>query len=1423
MVRFEAESLTLENYAPEDVGFATLIEVPNLAAAGTATIETFGEASGTYTIDIVYVDENDGSSTLELFIDDISVGTRNLDDNTGTGGADEGNLRTWTLTGIAIDSTSEIRLVGSPNNAERVRVDYLEFTAESTSGGGSGGGSTPPAEIVVQAESEDFTLDSGYQVAGDFIELVDNTNPGTAFTTFSGADGTYDIIIGYLDESDGEASLEVSVGNSSLGNFTFNDTSGGGSAGEAARLEQTFADVDLTQGERITLTGTPGGAEFARIDYVRFVLKQLANQAPVAANDTGETSRDTDLVLAVLANDDDPDEGDTLTVSSVNATTTEGGTAEILPDGRVLYRPPSGYVGSDSFTYTVADTAGATDIATANITIREASNQPSGPIGPNNPTDGLLKQTGNNLFMLDGTGATVKFSIEEPTSTPRGFEFGFYATDNIGLDPSSEGYMAATLGQATTLFSLLGDGDVQLPSLHRILSLAANTTYSFFLVEGGTVDSVLNGGGGAVTLGSLLDANAGGPLLYENLSGTDLYRLNWDTDRNGTFDLIVDLSFPNDLGVPLGTGLQGGPESELLDFRELAEVQLSVQVYREAKFNNQVGFYRIENEQGTIRVGDDLLNPGDAGYVEAALSQWANNPALQGKNGEVRNYELTLGRGLWAPFIVVGGTIKGYLDNWSGNDPEAVYFNFIAANPDGADHVKLLGDNVFGFEDLAGGGDGDFDDLIVSIRPKIKIKGSTSNSDPTLSVTDDTFKMTSVQPLTFSLDQLLSNDANLTGSSLSLQEFTNPTNGTLSRNIDGTLTYIPNPGFGGRDSFQYTVKNEQGETATATVSIDVTFINSDPIATDDVVITDENTPLPILITNILSNDTDVDNQSLSLTSVTQPSNGSLVPDNNGDYIYAPNTNFFGIDTFTYAISDGSGGIDTATVEIVVNSTNSAPVAVDDTFATEFETMFTFTSATLLANDTDPDNDVFEIREVEDPSNGSLIINRDESFSYIPDDNFIGDDSFTYTIADGEGEVSTATTKIAVLRRNSGNTANYSRAGRGVILNLETDAALQPEFGALATPRLMPLGDSITNGGHSVGPTPGAYRIQFWDRAVSDGLTIDFVGRLSNGPSRLGGQDHEGHRGDTIREIAFRVNNDTVNVEATDAILLMIGTNDVGAEDANTLTNPATPNIINTRAEAIRDRLGDLIDTITAEASNSYLYVSSIPPRDSPQSDAKIELTEAFNDLISDLVDSKVVEGKRVIYADAGGRLIARDMNGDNSTTRDLNEGLHPTAAGYENLGNFWYEEVFKPESLAGDVNLIGSPFDDILLGDGANNILAGGDGDDSLTGGGGVDVFWYRNPDEGQDTILDFSANDRIWVSASGFGNGLVAGTAMDSDAFVSGTNPSTRVNEATFLFNTSNNTLLFDSDGSGSNGATTLTTFANGYELQFNQIDIVA
>jgi hypothetical protein len=143
---------------------------------------------------------------------------------------------------------------------------------------------------------------------------------------------------------------------------------------------------------------------------------------------------------------------------------------------------------------------------------------------------------------------------------------------------------------------------------------------------------------------------------------------------------------------------------------------LTMSVFREAFYNNIVGLYTVQNAQGQVRdpLTGGLINPGEAGYLKAALANRVVSN-LAGQNGQTLTYTASVATGqLLSTFLVVNGTLDALLDSNPTNDP-TVFFNHIAANGDGQDHVRLLGDNVFGYEDTVGGGDRDFNDVIVKI------------------------------------------------------------------------------------------------------------------------------------------------------------------------------------------------------------------------------------------------------------------------------------------------------------------------------------------------------------------------------------------------------------------------------------------------------------------------------------------------------------------------------------------------------------------------------------------------------------------------------------------------------------------------------------------------------------------------------------
>ena len=137
------------------------------------------------------------------------------------------------------------------------------------------------------------------------------------------------------------------------------------------------------------------------------------------------------------------------------------------------------------------------------------------------------------------------------------------------------------------------------------------------------------------------------------------------------------------------------------------------------------------------------------------------------------------------------------------------------------------------------------------------------------------------------------------------------------------MTYTPNPGFTGADSFTYTANDGLLDSNVATVSVTVEPVNYAPVANDDSVSTDEDTAVTIAV---LANDTDPDNDPLTVTNLAQPANGAVSLNQDNTVTYTPNPGFTGADSFTYTANDGFLDSNVATGSVIVEPVNHAPVA-----------------------------------------------------------------------------------------------------------------------------------------------------------------------------------------------------------------------------------------------------------------------------------------------------------------------------------------------------------------------------------------------------------------------------------------------------------------------------------------------------------------
>ncbi|MGB0322823.1 MAG: Ig-like domain-containing protein, partial [Luminiphilus sp.] len=284
------------------------------------------------------------------------------------------------------------------------------------------------------------------------------------------------------------------------------------------------------------------------------------------------------------------------------------------------------------------------------------------------------------------------------------------------------------------------------------------------------------------------------------------------------------------------------------------------------------------------------------------------------------------------------------------------------------------------------------------------------NTPPTIS--DQNFTVDENGSVT---GQVVASDAD--GDSLSFNVLQGVSSGQLTFGAGGNFTYTPNAGFVGSDSLLVEVSDGQGGTAQATISFTVNNVNDAPVANND---PDENTleDETLTITGVLSNDTDVDSDTLSLVSATAISGSVAV--SGANLVYTPNQDFNGTDTVTYTVSDGNGGTDTAQVKVVVAPVNDPPTVVNDSgYVTPFETAVTLEN--VLANDSDIDGDVISIASASS-ANGQAVFNADQTITFTPNSGFSGQATVTYVISDPSGLTATGTASVTVLQSNSPPTA-----------------------------------------------------------------------------------------------------------------------------------------------------------------------------------------------------------------------------------------------------------------------------------------------------------------------------------------------------------------------------------------------------------------
>jgi PKD repeat protein/uncharacterized protein YjiK len=270
---------------------------------------------------------------------------------------------------------------------------------------------------------------------------------------------------------------------------------------------------------------------------------------------------------------------------------------------------------------------------------------------------------------------------------------------------------------------------------------------------------------------------------------------------------------------------------------------------------------------------------------------------------------------------------------------------------------------------------------------------------------DDAYQTDEDVQLTVAAPGVLGNDSDPDGDPLTAVLVSDVSNGTLSLAADGSFTYTPNLNFNGSDAFTYHANDGLADSNIATVNLTVNPVNDLPVAdakgpyagTIDVPVQFDGSGSSDVDGTILSYDWDF-------------GDGATGSGANPTHTYAA----AGTYTVVLTVTDNNGSTDSDTTSARIQSApNQVPVAVDDAYQTDEDVQLTVAAPGVLGNDSDPDGDPLTAVLVGDVSNGILSLAADGSFTYTPNPNFDGLDTFTYVASDGLADSNAATVAITV--------------------------------------------------------------------------------------------------------------------------------------------------------------------------------------------------------------------------------------------------------------------------------------------------------------------------------------------------------------------------------------------------------------------------
>jgi VCBS repeat-containing protein len=774
-----------------------------------------------------------------------------------------------------------------------------------------------------------------------------------------------------------------------------------------------------------------------------------ANDFPVARDDQYMTPEDTVLTISapgVLGNDTDAD-GDPLT--AIIVTQPGNGQVSLSANGGFAYTPNTNFNGADLFTYRANDGAANSGIATVTITVTPVNDPPvarndaytvnensvltinaPGVLANDSDAEGsaltaiLASGPTNGVLSLNANGGF----IYTPNTNYNGADtFSYRANDGV----ANSGVAIVSLTVFPVNYPPVAQNDqYSTPEDTALVVFAPGALVNDTDSDNDALTAILATGpsNGVLTL------NSNGGFAYTpstNFNGVDsfTYRASDGITNSQLATVTITVIGTNDVPIarndqyftPEDTALvitvpgvlanDSDPDGDLLTTileTSPANGLLILNPDGSFTFTPSTNFSGIDSF--TYRASDGQLS-SEIATVTITVSGLNDPPVVQDDRYSVLEDSL------------LDVSLPGVLANDSDPDGDGLTANIVTGVTNGSLTLNLNGsftylpytnyNGIDGFTYRANDGQTNSGIATVTI---IVIDTRSGTNDPPVALNDQ-YTTPEDTALVIPLPGVLANDSDPDNDPLRAVLVDNPAQGTLLLNINGSFAYTPNTNFSGVDTFTYRANDGDTNSNLATVTITVVGTNDAPIARDDQYSTPEDTVLVIAAPGVLANDSDPDGDVLATVIASLPANGWLILNLNGGFTYTPNTNFSGVDSFTYRASDGSITSQVATVTITVVGANDPPVARDDHYTTPEDTSLVVVAPGVLANDSDPDGNILSTLLPTTPIHGTLVLNVDGDFTYTPQADFHGVDVFTYRASDGITNSEIATVTITVVGTN----------------------------------------------------------------------------------------------------------------------------------------------------------------------------------------------------------------------------------------------------------------------------------------------------------------------------------------------------------------------------------------------------------------------